>query len=107
MLELVKHVVVVSGRRTASIYFHGAPAPVPTPVSAPWACHLALSQQREAYAKQFPVVTICLFLLFARSPGHPVDEIHVHGRFLAEEGDLMVDVDVYVVPALVSKRYSA
>jgi len=73
----------------------------------PWACHLALSQQREAYAKQFPVVTICLFLLFARSPGHPVDEIHVHGRFLAEEGDLMVDVDVYAVPALVSKRYSA
>ena len=48
-----------------------------------------------------------LFLLFARSPSYPVDEIHVHGRFLAEEGDLMVDVDVYAVPALVSKRYSA
>ena len=66
-----------------------------------------LSQQREAYAKQFLVVTICLFLLFARSPGHPVDEIHVHGGFLAEEGDLVVDMDVCAVPASVSKRYSA
>ena len=49
---------------------------------------------REAYAKQFSVVIICLFFLFARSPDHLVDEIHVHGGFLAE-------------PALVSKRYSA
>jgi hypothetical protein len=65
-----------------------------------------LSQQREAYAKQFLVVTICLFLLFARSPGHPVDEIHIHG-FLAEEGDLVVDFDVCAVPASVSKRDSA
>ena len=71
------------------------------------ACHLALSQQREAYTKQFPVVTICLFLLFARSPGYPVDEIHVHRGFLAKEGGLVVGVDVCAVPALVSKRYSA
>jgi hypothetical protein len=48
-----------------------------------------------------------LFLLFARSPSYPVDEIHVHGGFLAEEGDLVVDVDVFAVPASVSKRYSA
>ena len=69
--------------------------------------HLASSWQREVYAKQFPVVTICLFLPFARSPDHPVDEIHVHGGFLAEEGDLVVDMDVCAVPASVSKRYSA
>jgi hypothetical protein len=69
--------------------------------------HLALSQQGEAYAKQFPVVTICLFLRFVRSPGHPVDEIHVHGGFLAEEGDLVVDMDVCTVPASATERYSA
>ena len=71
------------------------------------AYHLALSQQREAYAKQFPVVTICLFLPFSRSPGHPVNEIHVHRGFLAEEGDLVVDMDVCAVPASVNKRYLA
>ena len=50
------------------------------------------------------VVTICPFLLFARSLGYPVDEIHIHGGFLAEEGDLVVDVDVCAVPASVSKK---
>ena len=36
-----------------------------------------------------------------------VDDIHVHGGFLAEEGGLVVGVDVCAVPASVSKRYSA
>jgi hypothetical protein len=47
------------------------------------------------------------FFLFVRSPGHPVDKIRVHGGFLAEEGGLVVGVDVCAVPASVSKRYSA
>jgi hypothetical protein len=47
------------------------------------------------------------FSSFARSPGHQVDEIHVHGGFLAEEGGLVVSVDVCAVPASVNKRYSA
>jgi len=34
-------------------------------------------------------------------------EGHVHGGFFAEEGGLMVDVDICAVPASVSKRYSA
>ena len=50
---------------------------------------------------------IYLLLLFARSPGHLVDEIHVYGGFLADEGGLMVDVDVYAVFTSVSKRDSA
>jgi hypothetical protein len=44
------------------------------------------------------------FLLFARSSGHPVDGIHVHGRFLAEEGDLVIDIDVCTVPALSQQK---
>ena len=71
------------------------------------ACHLASSQQREAYVKQFPVVTVRLFLLFVRRPDHPVHEIHVHGGFLAAEGDLVANFEMYAVPASVSKRDSA
>jgi hypothetical protein len=48
-----------------------------------------------------------LFLLFATSLGHPVDEIHVHRGFFAKEVDLVVDVDTSAVPASVSKRDSA
>jgi hypothetical protein len=58
----------------------------------------------RSICKAVPIVTICLFLLFARSPGHPVDEIHVHGGFLAEEDDPTVDVDVCAVPASVSRK---
>ena len=39
-------------------------------------------------------VVVCLLLLFAGSPGHPVDEGHVRSGFLAEEGGLVVDTDV-------------
>jgi hypothetical protein len=44
------------------------------------------------------------FLLFARSPGHPVDEIRVHGGFLVEEGDLVVDMDVCVCSTCLSQQ---
>jgi hypothetical protein len=37
-------------------------------------------------------VAVCLLLLFAGSPGHPVDEGHARGGFLAEEGRLVVDI---------------
>src|SRR5205814_1126207 len=49
----------------------------------------------------FPSLHTSFFL--ARNPDHPVDQIHVHGGFLAEEGDLVVDVDVCAAPASVSK----
>jgi hypothetical protein len=57
------------------------------------ACHLALSQPSNEKHMQssFHSLLYAFFFIFARSPGHPVDEIHVHGGFLAEKGDLVGD----------------
>ena len=60
----------------------------------------------RSICKAVLIVTICL-LLFARSPGHPVDEIHLHGGFLGEEDDPVIDVDVCAVAASEQKRDSA
>ena len=66
--------------------------------------HLAPSQRREVYAEPLLNITVGPLLLFARSPGHPVDEIHAQGGFLAEEGGPIVDVHLGAAPAAVNKE---
>ena len=44
-----------------------------------------------------------LFLLPLARLVHPVDKIHIQGRFLAEQGLLVVDVDLGAVSAMISK----
>jgi hypothetical protein len=60
--------------------------------------HLALSQQRVILAKPLSIPAVMSASSFAGSAGRPVNEVHVHGGFLAEQGGPVVDVDMSAVP---------
>ena len=51
-----------------------------------------------------PTLTVRLLLLPLTRLVYLVDEIYIHGGFLAEQSFLVIDVDLRVVPAITSKE---